>query len=97
MVMLRPIFNENDCHILQNDLKKVSEFCVKNNLKLNPTKCQFMRMSLKSNDIFHYKLGDITLNQCNIYKQIGVFYDNKLTFDEHINYIIQKANKNFIF
>ena len=82
---------------LQNDLKNVSEFCRKNNLRLNPNKCQYMRISLKTNDVFEYKLEDKTLDQCVFYKQIGIFYDHKLTFDKHIDYILQNANKKFYF
>ena len=85
----------SDCDILQKDLDKISQFSNENSLKLNAEKCEFMRVSRKSADLFIYKINRKIVKSVTNHKHIGIFYDSKLTYYSHIDYIIGKALKKY--
>ena len=95
IVLMKPIYNLNDCLDLQNDLTLISEFFDNNFLRLNPLKCEYMRIGLKNNETFDYKITDISVKKVDIHKQVGVTYDSKMSFDHHLNEITAKAIKKF--
>ena len=95
MVIVRPIHDINDCLVIQNDLNSIQNYCELNNLKLNPLKCESMRITLKNNTIFDYKLNDISLQNVDKHKQIGILYDSRLVFDFHTDMISEKSLKKF--
>lgn len=90
-----------DCHILQTNVSRLHEWCIANNMNLNVDKCNVMTFTRKHNFIqFPYKIGGNTLNRCDEgYRDLGVFFDQKLTFSFHISDIVSQANRNlgFIF
>lgn len=94
-VLLRPIFDENDCNILQNDLTNICFYCENNFLKLNHDKSVFLRITNKTTDYFNYQINGVTLNRIETHKHIGVYYDSKMRFNDHVNYLVEKAMKRF--
>ena len=94
-IIIRPIFEITDCHHLQNDINNIVKYFKSNNLKLNSAKCKFMRITNKKTIIFNYKIDNVEILQVKEQKYIGVIYDEKMTFNSHINYITEKALKKF--
>ena len=95
LCLIRPILSEIDCQILQSDLNEIYTFCEENSLKLNPSKCEFLRISHKNTEIFDYKLNDNIIKSVDFHKHIGVFYDRKMSFNIHIDNIAEKSLKKF--
>ncbi len=95
MVLIRAINTQNDCFILQQNLDKISDYCIKNSLKLNSEKCKAMRITLKNNELFNYKINNSVINHVITQKHVGITYDSKMSFNCHTNEIISKALKKF--
>ena len=80
-IILRPIFNITDCHELKDDIKKIVEYFKSNNLKLNSSKCKYMRITNKKTMIFNYQIDNVNILGVKELKYIGVIYDEKMTFN----------------
>ena len=90
--IFRSISSKNDCQLLQSDLNAVSIWCKNNHLTLNIKKCQcmtFCRSSVKFS--FQYNIDLVELIKIDSVKDLGVLFDSKLTFCQHIDYIISKS------
>lgn len=82
----------NDCIDLQDDLNRLSEYCNKNKLHLSLSKCKTITFTKKLNVIkYQYKLCSATLEQVSVIKDLGILFDSKLHFEDHINYITNKS------
>lgn len=92
------INNIEDCIALQNDLQSLSRWCSNNNLHLNVNKCHIMSFTRKlSTTEYSYVLNNNELNRCNNFKDLGVLFDTKLSFTDHISDIIVAAYRNLGF
>ena len=81
------------CEQFQLDLDAINSWNLQNNLKLNIKKCNAMKFSRSKNDLnFRYTIEDKALQWVTVYKDLGVIMDPQLTFDEYLNYIVNKAN-----
>lgn len=83
-----------NCLKLQKDLIAIKQWCTENRLPLNAGKCKILSISRKSeaNIIsFIYKIDDTSLIRVTSLKDLGVFFDSKFTFQQHITYIVNKA------
>lgn len=83
-----------DCVRLQKDLIEINQWCIENKLQLNTSKCNVISFSRKSDAnaiTFLYKIGDTALNRTDRVKDLGVIFDNKLSFQYHITYIVNRA------
>lgn len=93
MKIYKKITSLNDSHLLQNDLDRFSMWCNLNFLKLNVGKCAIMTFSRQHSPTkLSYKLNDETVSRVDSFKDLGVYFDPKLNFKLHFNYIINKAN-----
>lgn len=74
-----------DCECLQGDLDSVFQWSVKNRLHFNPKKCFVMSFS-RSHDPLHasYRLGDDIITRVNTMTDLGVVFDTRLTFHDHV-------------
>ena len=61
-------------------------------LKFHPSKCKTMRMGNESDQSAYY-LDNHPLDQIDSEKDLGITVDNKLKFEDHVNNIVNKANK----
>ena len=61
-------------------------------IKFNAEKCCVIHMG-PNNDNANYKLGQTTLNSTSAEKDLGVYVDNELTFEYHIQETVKRANK----
>lgn len=81
-----------DCLSLQSDLDKLSDWCDVNRLNLNIKKCSvisFTRSPCKIN--FDYYICKTLLTRVESVKDLGVIFDSKLSFNEHVQEICKKA------
>ena len=93
--LIRVIYSLDDCLQLQKDLNSTASYCKENALKLNPNKCEHLRVTLKKCDLPLYTIGDKNVELVNNHKHVGIIYDNKMSFNLHIDMIIAKALKKF--
>lgn len=61
---------------------------------LNICKCQIFSFSRKHIDmIFGYELNNIQIPRSNAFKDLGVTFNRDISFDPHINNIINGASR----
>ena len=88
------IGSQLDAQLLQEDLTYLAAWSDLWKLKLNPAKCKSFTMSLKRNPItVRYNIQDSTLEKVDTTRDLGVWLDTKLSFAEHINNTVSKANR----
>ena len=79
-------------HLFQSDINGLSSWSSLWDLKFNVAKCcilHFGRTNIKAD----YKINDLELIKKHKEKDLGVLFSTKLKFDEHIQVIANKANK----
>ena len=82
----------SDAIRLQSDLNNLLSWSLTNCLPLNINKCFAMTFMKCINHIaFSYSLSGTFLQKVNTIKDLGVIFDSKFTFNNHIDYIIPKA------
>jgi hypothetical protein len=91
------IGNEKDREQLQKDLDQLQKWSNKWLLKFHPDKCKYMTVGnyTTENEGYHLYKDDGSkhyLEETNKEKDIGVTFDSKLTFEDHIIEKIKKAN-----
>jgi len=87
--IFRSVNSISDSELLQNDLVQVGNLCSRNNLPLNVSKCFYVRYSKRLiNVLSSYSISSHILFLRNESLDLGVMFDTKLTFIDHINYII---------
>jgi hypothetical protein len=85
----RKISNTHDCEMLQRDIIRIQEWCKCNNLFLNVQKCHAMSYTNKSTTIlFDYHIDHCLLTRDNMICDLGITFDTRLTFSNHINVIV---------
>ena len=94
-----------NCNIplVNEDLKRISEYCKNSGLKINEGKCYYMFIGSRQsmNTINETDLMNICVNNTPIkrvahVKNLGLTYDEILSWRKHINISIAKAMGNFI-
>ena len=92
--LFREINSPIDRKILQQDLDNLTDWSNKWLLKFHPDKCVSMIIS-RNSEIREasYVMENHNLNCSNCEKDIGVFIDNTLSFERHISYAVNKANR----
>ena len=88
----RNIKSQSDQVILQNDIKNLTEWSDIWLLKFHPDKCVAMQLG-NSCIQFDYVMEGHVLDKSKCEKDLGVYIDCKLSFEEHIYEKIKKANK----
>lgn len=84
--------NIRDCYNLQQDLDRFYEYCLKNKLFLSLPKCYTISFTKNINLIkFNYSINNISLNEVQSVRDLGVTLDSRLHFDVHIDNIVKKA------
>ena len=83
----------DDAKLLQEDLDRLVSWSETWKLNLNPTKCQSFRITLRKHIVpAEYKIRNVTLNHVEKIRDLGVWLDSKLTFSDHVDFIVAKAN-----
>ena len=83
-----------DVDLLQADLNRLNEWSKTWHLKLNPAKCKTITFTLRTSPIISsYFLDGHQLDRCFNIRDLGVVLDSKLTFAEHVDSVMDKANR----
>lgn len=94
MKIFAEINSVHDCEEVLAQLKIVENWCNKNNLHLNAAKCKVVTYSRRSNPVlFDYSLNSQILERSEAIKDLGVMFDHKLTFSNHISQVTSSALK----
>ncbi|XP_075163215.1 uncharacterized protein LOC142235846 [Haematobia irritans] len=77
---------------LQCDLNSIVNWCEINHLSLNVRKCFYVCFSRRHSPmISEYYVTDNRVRQVSEILDLGIFFDSKLSFNAHIDYIMPKA------
>lgn len=88
----------NDAHFLQDDLIRFQNYCTINKLDLNVSKCYVSTYTRKPTKIlFDYNFHNSSLIRVDSIKDLGVTFDSKLLFDQHVDIIVKKASRSLGF
>ncbi|KAG7295979.1 hypothetical protein JYU34_021071 [Plutella xylostella] len=94
MKIFKAINNSIDEELLQEDLDRLSVYCLNNKLDINVDKCFHISFTRKRNKhMSTYMLQNQSLTSVSEIRDLGVVHDSKLLFDSHIDSIITKASK----
>lgn len=89
-----------NCHFLQAQVDAFAHWCTLNRLVVNPAKCSVITFSRQKQPIlFNYHLLGTTIERKQCVKDLGVQLDSKLTYTQHLSYVVDKASRTlgFIF
>ena len=90
----RPYVSANNMGGVINSLEEASEILFKwlndNLMKINADKCYLL---VSINNTVKIKIGDFDITNSNSEKLLGVKFDHKLLFHDHISELCKKANK----
>jgi len=90
--VFRDIKTPTDNNILQEDMHKLENWSDNWLLRFHPDKCKVLTFGKRSTPPAEYILCNTKLQSTANEKDIGVVVDNQLSFEEHINEKINKAN-----
>lgn len=80
-------------HALQRDITRVAEWGERNRLHFNTNKCKVVAYSRsRSPVLFPYHLSGVILNHVAVIRDLGVIFDSKLTFKDHIQNICKRGS-----
>ena len=83
-----------DCHRLQSDLITLEQWASKWNMVFNPTKCEFLRVTNKTNPILmQYIIQGQVIEEVTSEKYLGITIDQHLTWNNHVKQVTNKANR----
>lgn len=92
------IYNFDDCITLQDDLLSLNRWCLANRLFLNYNKCSVISFSHKHSILmYNYCIDHVFFSRCSSILDLGVKYDSKYLFSEHISNIVSVCFKNLGF
>ena len=92
-IVHRPIRNNDDTILLQNDLNKIAEWEFMWQMQFNIDKCFILRVGRPKHKLLHvYTLHNQNLSEIDSAKYLGVTITSDLQWNQHINNIINKAN-----
>ena len=93
------IFSSNiqsvkDCTRIQNDLNSLSDWCVDNKLDLNVLKCKILCITRSHSPVyFNYCIKGEPIERVTEMKDLGIIIENTLSWNNHVNKTIAKANR----
>lgn len=87
-----PVTSLSDCLAVQSDLDRFYYFCINNGLQLNSDKCSVITFTKKRSYItYEYKLNTNIVTRVSTVRDLGITFDRKLKFDEHIDGVVRRA------
>ena len=92
------VTNETDAAILQKDLKLLEEWEHRSQMSFHLDKCHVLQVTWCRNPLTHdYILHNQILKGKDAVKYLGVTVHHKLSWNEHICFIVKKANSSIGF
>lgn len=88
----------SDCETLQSQLNLVYNWCTSNSLTLNISKCTTVSYSRKKEVIsYQYNINNECISRSNCVKDLGIMFDEKLSFNVHVDRTVSSALKSLGF
>lgn len=88
------IRSEADCVLLQRDIDNVLGWGNYNSLHVNVDKCSIMSFTRNRKPVSNsYKIRDNRIRQVKSVKDLGTWFDTKLTFTEHVSKLSKASRK----
>lgn len=89
----KTVSSTNDCELLQNDFNNLLLWCNNNDLQVNFKKCNVLSFGrIRSMLEYDYVLGSSNIARVDKFCDLGVIFDSKLTFIDHIDSITSRAS-----
>lgn len=83
-----------DANIIQRDLDRINQWCLRWCMQLNLGKTVFMSFTRKKNPYAaSYAINNNILSRVLEYKYLGVNYTTDLRWNTHVDYVVAKAGK----
>ena len=93
-ILYRKINTKEDCKALQQDLQKLQDWESDWLMSFHPGKCQVLNVTRKRSPIhFSYSIHGVILQIVDSAKYLGLNLTNSLSWNDHIDVIVKKANK----
>lgn len=90
--IFREVSSLSDCGHLQRDVDAFTLWCKENELIVNAAKTKVLSYTRKTDCLlYHYSVHDVTLPRISTTTDLGVLFDNQLTFTPHVRFIKQRA------
>lgn len=87
------VHSDADAQRVQRDLDTLLDWSNRNGLRLNLIKCFIISFSrCRSPLVFDYVLGGASLQRTSVIRDLGVWFDSSLSFDNHIHYLCSKMS-----
>ncbi|GBM22882.1 putative RNA-directed DNA polymerase from transposon BS [Araneus ventricosus] len=86
------IRSDLDSVLLQRELDCLFKWCTDNRLHLNIEKCSVLSYTRKAQPLNHvYKISNLVLSRSNTVTNLGIIFDTKLDFSQHIDTMVSKT------
>ena len=85
--------SEEESQLLKQDLRRVFEWYRINGLNVNLDKSFYVVFSNRTAGDYVYELDGNEITRRNVVKDLGVLFDVKLSFKDHIDYAVSKSFK----
>ena len=96
-IVYRPIRNNDDTILLQNDLNKIAEWEFMWQMQFNIDKCFILRVGRPKHKLVHlYTLHNQNLSETDSAKYLGLTITSDIQWNQHINNITNKANSIYL-
>ena len=93
-LIYQPICSRQDELLLQADLDALGRWSESNGMKLNTNKSiMHMTRSTKTIALPQYSIHGLPLTIATTYKYLGITINNSLTWNDHVNSVVAKANR----
>ena len=95
--LYKDLQNLEDFEVIQNDIDKLCQWTIKWLMFFNVNKCKILHIG-KDNPQFEYQMEDKdgnvkNLTVVNCEKDLGVYVQDNLKFDQHISITVNRANR----
>ena len=86
--------SDTDANFLQHQLDILCQWSATWRLTLNAAKCKVLTLTLRRLPVKRaYTIGGIELERVSVMRDLGVLLDEKLTFGDHVDVTVRKANR----
>jgi hypothetical protein len=93
-IIYRKINDSSDIDKLQNDLNKLGEWALENELKISPSKSKAVSFTkARVKERIRYYIWDRLIQEANSIKYLGIIICSNLNWADHVNYTLPKAWK----
>lgn len=88
----KTLSSTSDCELLQADFNNLLSWCNNNDLQVNFSKCNILSFCRRSVLEYNYVLGCHNIKRVDKFSDLGVIFDPKLSFTDHIDSISSRAS-----